>query len=235
MASVNGTSLREEFDAARARIAALRKAGRISHDVDAVIGVLCSLLGILIAIFLEKTTRKTGKNSSIPPSQTDKDNTGKQMRIAKTMLHGLQRQIGWPAIVNDRSCQSRWDITSPGPEPKMTEGCGTQHMQPARLAGNPQAGLIQMLHGNSCAGQQFPYPVRENAHAVGLFGDQTGQRRRGDPDLVEVGEDPRQTILGNAVLCLQVGRQGSDFVTVLDGGFHGLGKGSAHQRAACPA
>ncbi len=44
-----------------------------------------------------------------------------QMRIAKTMLHGLQRQIGWPAIVNDRSCQSRWDITSPGPEPKMTE------------------------------------------------------------------------------------------------------------------
>ena len=30
-----------------------------------------------------------------------------QMRIAKTVLHGLQRQIGWPAIVNDRSCQSR--------------------------------------------------------------------------------------------------------------------------------
>ncbi|WP_419906886.1 hypothetical protein [Hoeflea sp.] len=61
MASVNGTSLREEFDAARARIAALRKAGRISDDVDAVIGVLCSLLGILIAIFLEKTTRKTAR------------------------------------------------------------------------------------------------------------------------------------------------------------------------------
>ena len=57
-----------------------------------------------------------------------------QMRIAKTVLHGLQRQIGWPAIVNDRSCQSRRDITSPGPEPKMTEGCRTQHMQPARLA-----------------------------------------------------------------------------------------------------
>ncbi|WP_419913230.1 hypothetical protein [Hoeflea sp.] len=82
MASVNGTSLREEFDAARARIAALRKAGRISDDVDAVIGVLCSLLGILIAIFLEKTTRKTGKNSSIAPSQTDKDNTGKRSKKA---------------------------------------------------------------------------------------------------------------------------------------------------------
>ena len=83
-----------------------------------------------------------------------------QMRIAKTVLHGLQRQIGWPAIVNDRSCQSRRDITSPGPEPKMTEGCRTQHMQPARLASNPEAGLIQMLHGNT--GQEFPHPIRKN-------------------------------------------------------------------------
>ena len=75
MPSVDGTSLRDEFDAAKARIASLRKAGKISDEVDAVIGVLCSLLGILVAIFLEKTTRKTGKNSSIPPSQTDKDET----------------------------------------------------------------------------------------------------------------------------------------------------------------
>ena len=79
MASVNGTSLRDEFDAAKARIASLRKAGKISDDVDVVIGVLCSLLGILIAVFLEKTTRKTSKNSGIPPSQTDKDET-KQRR-----------------------------------------------------------------------------------------------------------------------------------------------------------
>ena len=145
-----------------------------------------------------------------------------QMRIAKTVLHGLQRQIGWPAIVNDRSCQSRRDITSPGPEPKMTEGCRTQHMQPARLASNPEAGLIQRLHGNT--GQEFPHPIRKNAQTIGLFCDQTGQRRRGDPDLVEVREYPRQAILWNAVLCLQTGRQRSDFVTILGGGFHSLGK-----------
>ncbi len=155
-----------------------------------------------------------------------------QMRIAKTVLHGLQRQIGWPAIVNDRSCQSRRDITSPGPEPKMTEGCRTQHMQPARLASNPEAGLIQMLHGNT--GQEFPHPIRKNAQTIGLFCDQTGQRRRGDPDLVEVREYPRQAILWNAVLCLQIGRQRSDFVTILGGGFHSLGKISTHQRATCP-
>jgi len=154
------------------------------------------------------------------------------MRIAKTVLHGLQRQIGWPTIVNDRSCQSRRDITSPGPEPKMTEGCRTQHMQPARLASNPEAGLIQMLHGNT--GQEFPHPIRKNAQTIGLFCDQTGQRRRGDPDLVEVREYPRQAILWNAVLCLQIGRQRSDFVTILGGGFHSLGKISTHQRATCP-
>ncbi len=80
MPGVNGTSLRDEFDAAKARIASLRKAGKIPDDVHAVIGVLRGLLGILIAVFLEKAIRKTGINSGIPPSRTDKDETGQRSR-----------------------------------------------------------------------------------------------------------------------------------------------------------
>ena len=41
---------------------------------------MCRLLGIMVAIFLEKTTKKTSKNSSIPPSQTGKDETRKSPR-----------------------------------------------------------------------------------------------------------------------------------------------------------
>ena len=55
MPSVDASSLREEFDAVNEHIASLRQAGKISGESDAAIGVLCSLLSILIVVFLEKT------------------------------------------------------------------------------------------------------------------------------------------------------------------------------------
>ena len=77
MATVNSASLRDEFDGYKAAIDSLRKEGKISKEADVVFSGLCRLLGIMIAIFLEKTTKKTSTNSSIPPSQTDKDETKK--------------------------------------------------------------------------------------------------------------------------------------------------------------
>ena len=78
MATVNAASLRQEFEDAKARIAALRAGGKLSRDVDAVIGVLVTLLGILITVLLERTTRKGSQNSSLPPSQTQKDETAQR-------------------------------------------------------------------------------------------------------------------------------------------------------------
>ena len=80
MGSVNSTSLRDEFDAYKADIALLRKEGKITKEVGVVLTGLCSLVGILIAVFLEKTTKKTSTNSSIPPSQSDKDETRKSSK-----------------------------------------------------------------------------------------------------------------------------------------------------------
>ena len=58
MPSVNSASLRDEFDVAKARIASLRKEGKFTkpHVINS---GLCHLLGILIAIFLKKTTKET--------------------------------------------------------------------------------------------------------------------------------------------------------------------------------
>ena len=78
MATVNGTSLREELDDAQARIAELRKDGKVSAEVDAVIRVLFTLLNILITVLLERTTRKTSRNSGLPPSQTESDETARR-------------------------------------------------------------------------------------------------------------------------------------------------------------
>ena len=72
MATVNSASLREEFDAYKADIVSLRKEGEITEKTDKVLTGLCDLVTILTAAFLEKTTKKTNKNSSIPPSQTGK-------------------------------------------------------------------------------------------------------------------------------------------------------------------
>ena len=74
---MNTASLRDEFDAYKADIASLRKDGEITEKTDKVLTGLCDLVTILSAVFLEKTTKKTSKNSSIPPSQTGKDETKK--------------------------------------------------------------------------------------------------------------------------------------------------------------
>ena len=80
MGSENSASLRDEFDAYKADIASLRKEGKITKEVGVVLTGLCSLMEILIAVFLEKPTKKTSKNSSIPPSQSDKDETRKSSK-----------------------------------------------------------------------------------------------------------------------------------------------------------
>ena len=84
MPSVNSASLRDEFDGYKADIASLRKEGKIPKEADVVFSGLCRLLGILMAILLEKTTKKTSRNSSIPPSQTGKDETRKSPKRTAT-------------------------------------------------------------------------------------------------------------------------------------------------------
>ena len=92
MAGINSASLRDEFDGDKADIDALRKEGQISKEADVVISGLCRLLGIVITIFLETPTKKTGKNSSIPLSQSDKDETRKspdQNRDTRTAQNSM--------------------------------------------------------------------------------------------------------------------------------------------------
>ena len=59
MPCVNIAPLRDEFDAAKAPVASLGKEGKSTREADEVIDGLCRLSDILIAIILEKTTKKT--------------------------------------------------------------------------------------------------------------------------------------------------------------------------------
>lgn len=73
MPSVNTASLREELDLLKAQFNEQISSGKVPPETQTLIKALLALISILVAVFMEKTTRKTSKNSHLPPSQTGKD------------------------------------------------------------------------------------------------------------------------------------------------------------------
>ena len=75
MAKVNSTSLRDEFDHIKKEFEKLSAQNKVSAESMALFRAMFVLFELVLAIFLEKTTKKDSKNSSKPSSQTDKDET----------------------------------------------------------------------------------------------------------------------------------------------------------------
>jgi hypothetical protein len=67
MASVNQASLREEFAMLQGQFEQLFAAGKVSEELRDLVQAL------LMAVFMEKRTPKSSRNSGLPPSQTSKD------------------------------------------------------------------------------------------------------------------------------------------------------------------
>jgi len=76
MPSVNKQSLREEFDALKTQFERLSATGKITTESRALFQAMLMLFELLMAVFMEKRTAKDNSNSSLPSSQTLKeDNT----------------------------------------------------------------------------------------------------------------------------------------------------------------
>jgi len=75
MASVDTQSVRNEVKRIKAEFDSLNNNARISPEVSMLVSSLLAILELMMAIFLERTTKKNAKNSSIPPSQTQPDET----------------------------------------------------------------------------------------------------------------------------------------------------------------
>ncbi len=54
------------------------ESGSILNAIPQLFAILITLMSVLIAVLLEKTTRKTSANSGLPPSQTEKDETARR-------------------------------------------------------------------------------------------------------------------------------------------------------------
>jgi transposase len=73
MATVNKQSLREEFDALKAEFECLTAAGKMAAESRALFQAMLMLFEVLMAVFMERSTTKGKENSSLPSSQTPKD------------------------------------------------------------------------------------------------------------------------------------------------------------------
>ena len=91
MASLGKQSVRAEFDKIKISFDEQVKAGKVSTDVAVLINTLFVLFNIVLSIFLEKKTKKTSANSSIPSSQTDKDESTPSQK--KTNKNGRDETI----------------------------------------------------------------------------------------------------------------------------------------------
>ena len=73
MPNVNQASLREEFATLKGQFEQLSAAGKVSEELRTLVQALLLLLELLMAVFMEKHTPKSSRNSGLPPSQTGKD------------------------------------------------------------------------------------------------------------------------------------------------------------------
>jgi len=75
MASLDKTSVRGQVEKLKKDFEQLRSDGRITPDVQAIMSSMLMIIELILSIFMERTTKKNSTNSSIPPSQTEKDNS----------------------------------------------------------------------------------------------------------------------------------------------------------------
>ena len=111
MPSVNKQSLREEFDQLKVKFEALSNEGKITPESSALFQTMIMLFELLIAVFMEKKTRKNGRNSSIPSSQTGKDDTAAKSgtngkgKKQNGVLSGNTRTVETTKVAKVTDCQ----------------------------------------------------------------------------------------------------------------------------------
>lgn len=91
MSSLDKQSVREEFGKIKEDFQRLSKRDTLSSEMVVLINALFLLFNIVLSIFLEKQTKKTSENSSIPSSQSEEDETtpkkkGKSAKVKKEKL-----------------------------------------------------------------------------------------------------------------------------------------------------
>jgi len=135
MPSVNTQSLREEFDALKVEFKRLSDAGKMATESRALFQAMLMLFELLMAVFMEKRTHKDNRNSSLPSSQTPKDDSAT----------GQAGTNGKGKVQNDaRSGNTRTVETVQVTEVKQCGACG-EDLSGAPCQGHERRTLIDIV------------------------------------------------------------------------------------------
>lgn len=94
MATINKTSVREEVDRLKHEFDELCSDGKVSSEIRVVMNSLLVVVELILSVFLEKKTRKNSKNSSLPSSQTEKDETATSDSTSKGKGKKVSGKVG---------------------------------------------------------------------------------------------------------------------------------------------
>ena len=75
MSNIDKKSVRNEVDKVKSEFEHLCEAGKVSSEIKVLMGSMLMMMELILSIFLERRTKKDSNNSSLPPSQTDKNET----------------------------------------------------------------------------------------------------------------------------------------------------------------
>lgn len=101
MATVDKTSVREEVDRLKHEFEKLCSEGKVSSEIRILMNSLLVVVELILSIFLEKKTRKNSRNSSLPPSQTSKDETS----LSSSKSNGNGRRVSGK-VSNSRTIET---------------------------------------------------------------------------------------------------------------------------------
>ena len=104
MATIDKPSVRDEVDRLKCEFEQLNAEGKVSTEIRVLMNSLLIIVELILSIFLEKKTRKNSRNSSLPPSQTDKDETS----LSRTKSKGKGRTVS--GKVNNRRTKTTTKI-----------------------------------------------------------------------------------------------------------------------------
>jgi len=101
MPRVNKQSLRQEFDQLKDKFEHLSNEGKITPEVGTLFQAMIMLFELLIAVFMEKNTKKNNRNSSKPSSQT-----GKDMTYTQSGTNGKGKEQNGALFANTRTVET---------------------------------------------------------------------------------------------------------------------------------
>ncbi|MFO1258994.1 MAG: hypothetical protein U1E78_11370 [Gammaproteobacteria bacterium] len=102
MATVNSQSVREEAERIQAEFERLSLSKKYDAQTKMLFQSMLMLIRLLISIFLEKTTKKNNKNSSIPSSKSEKDESS----LGKEGSKGKGKQESNKTAYNTRAVET---------------------------------------------------------------------------------------------------------------------------------